>query len=236
MATKKGKKAAKPSAAPKAAAKKSTPAAETKIDTSMLDALLAATGEVAPKKDEILKDFVSRICGAMADVSDDVFNALPQEARDWYHTVFEIYNVEQFDKLIALPGMPGYHPDKVSTASQQPSAPQKASAAPASSTEAQQPPKSNQENDDVAKGKKGGGKSAKKSTSEKTERKPRTDGLSYKVRQAVVENPDVEFEALCKKLDLKGSDAKPTGHAHNMFAHAKHVMSLAREHYALRSK
>ena len=68
------------------------------------------------------------------------------------------------------------------------------------------------------------------------ERKPRTDGMSYKVRAAVVSDPNVEFEAVCKKLGLKGKDASPTGHAHNMFAHAKHVMAIAGETYSLRAK
>lgn len=239
MAAKK-KAAAKQKKPAKRASERKTPAAPQpaaaataptpKLDTSMLDELLKVTGQPAPAKGEKLKAFVERMAGPIAELSDDAFKALSQDARDWYQANYDAYNAGAFDKLVAAPGMPGYD---ASASDDEPVSP-----APVSEAAPQETPPTSIEEEDMKKK-----VAAKKSTTKKaagngsaTERKPRTDGMSYKVRQAVVSDPAVEFEAVCKKLGLKGKDAAPTGHAHNMFAHAKHVMAIAGEHYSLRAK
>ncbi len=207
-----------------AAAKKAAAKDAIKVDTALLDSLLAATGEKAQGKAENLKDFCYRLFVKMAEVPDDKFKALPKAARDWYDTNSDRYNAEKFDELEFLPGMHGF----------------KAEAAAAEEAEkaVQEPTSEGQEETeetDVTKAK-GKNKGMKASTAPKApkvakgksgERKPRTEGTSYQVRIAVVKNPEITFEKLCEKLGFKGKEAAPTGHVHNMFAHAQHVMRLA---------
>lgn len=182
--------------------------AAAKVDTTLTDAILKATDEPKPKKGEDLKAFCYRVFVKMAAVPDDVFKALPKEARDWYDKASDLFNAEKFDEIVALPGMPGA---ALTVAAAEPQAEAPTAGAKADK-KADKAPKASKE---------------PKAPKEKEERKPRTDGLAYQVRIEVVKNPDITFEKLCEKVELKGRAAAPTGHAHNMYQHARHVMTLA---------
>lgn len=226
----KEKKAAKKpqASAPKAPTRKAAEAPPApKLDTSVLDELLATTGQPAPKAKETLPDFVLRVATAMAEVPDDKFNALSPVARKWYDENSTRYNEEKLDQLVALPGMPGYvAPTTAAEAAPQSTAPASA----AKEDKQQEAPQTQTNEEDMAKGKggkKAATKKAKTSNGNGAERALRTDSTSYQIRAAVVKNPDIAFDKVCEKVGLKGKDAAPTGHAHNMYQHAKIVMKIA---------
>ena len=239
------KKAKKPAAKPagkKVVVKPAKPAARPahefhsanakKADTALLDALLKATGEKGPAKDETLKDFCYRLFVKMVEVPDDVFKALPKEARDWYDASSDAYNAERFDDIVALPGMPGVK--AVVAPAPAPEAQQEADVPPAGKFAAVEHPETNQETD-VAKAKKGGAKPAKtKEAKANGERKPRTDGTAYQVRQAVVKNPTITFEKVAASIGLKGKAATEGSHAHNYYNHARVVIAMFKEHAGIK--
>lgn len=205
-----------------------------KADTALLDALLKATGEKGPAKDETLKDFCYRLFVKMVEVPDDVFKALPKEARDWYDASSDAYNAERFDAIVALPGMPGVKA-VAAPAVAAPEAQQEADAPPAGKFAAVEHPETNQETD-VAKAKKGGAKPAGKTKEAKAngERKPRTDGTAYQVRQAVVKNPAITFEKVAAAIGLKGKAATEGSHAHNYYNHARVVIAMFKGHAGIK--
>lgn len=212
-----------------APAKPASPASARKPtakEAVVMMALLAVTNQPQPGPKETLKEFCYRLFLVMADVKDDDYNKLPADARAWYETSSELYNAEKFSDIVALPGMPGYDPAPASS--------EPAAAVPAKKDDADKPVETSKsptptEGAKVKKVTKGAAKPDKKATNgEAKERAPRTDSTAYQVRKTVVKNPDIDFEALCKKLDIKGKAASPTGHVHNMFQHAKHVMSIAK--------
>ena len=209
-----------------AAAKKAAKDAP-KVDTTLLDSLMAATGEKAQGKMENLKDFCYRLFVEMADVPDDKFKALPKAARDWYDTNSDRYNAEKFDELEFLPGMHGFKAEA-------------AAAEEAEQAAAQEPTNEGQENteeNDVtkAKGKNKGMKAsaapkAPKVAKEKGERKPQTESVSYKMRSVVVKNPLITFEKAAETCGLKGKAAAEGSHAFNYYNHARIVIAMFKEH------
>lgn len=74
-------------------------------------------------------------------------------------------------------------------------------------------------------------KSAKKTAAPKQTKLPgtgeggkaRVDGVSYKIRLAVVKKPTISFEDACAKA---GAEAVAGGHAHNMWNHARLIMQI----------
>lgn len=234
-----------PAPAPKAAAAPAAAAASTppqaKVATPMLDALLKATGEAPPKPGETLPEFAFRIFVKVPDLSDDVFNALPQEVKDWYDRNTDLYNSKQLEKMDGLPGMPGTAgaaPAEAGTTTAAAAAPKPSAVPPVAASAAAAAPSTTTPNQEQAMaktkkgGKKGAGKKADDKTSEPKERAPRTDGVAYKIREAVVKKPTVSFEDACAAAGVKGAAAKAGSgsHAFNYYNHARVVLQMFMAH------
>ena len=213
----------------KAAAKEAAKAP--KLDTTLLDSLLAATGEKAQGETENLKDFCYRLFVAMVEVPDDKFKALPKAARDWYDTNSDRYNAEKFDELEFLPGMHGFKAEA-------------AAAEEAEQAAVQEPINAGQENTketDMTKAKaKNKGMEASATpkapevAKEKGERKPQTESVSYKMRSVVVKNPLITFEKAADACGLKGKAAAEGSHAFNYYNHARIVIAMFKEHAGIK--
>lgn len=184
--------------------------------TTELDALLAVTGQARPKKEESLKDFTQRVLEAMVVVTDDKFDALPKQVRDWYDSAHQLYNDDKFDQIPTLVGMPGH-----SAAPEQPAA----------AVEKEQ--RSSTEKEEKVRKEKGSKQATKEKSKSKADgegRKPRTDSATYRIRMAVVRNPDISFEKVVSQLGLKAKEANSNSHAFNTYQHARSVLALAAEH------
>lgn len=215
----KAKKAAKKAAAkPPAKQKPATSAPAAAGSTAVLDEILKVTGEAKPKKGEALKDFVFRVCTAMADetkVTDDQFKAMSAAASGWYNEAEAAYNAEKFSEIPSLPGMPEYKVEAVA-------------AAPAAAAATATPPPPAAPAGKPAKAPKAS-KVAKAPAAPK-ERKVNTGSATYKIRQAVVRKPDITFEAAAKLAGLSAKEQSSASHAFNTFQHARAVVALYREH------
>ena len=206
-------------------------AAAPQVDTTLLDSLLAATGELPPGKTESLKDFCYRLFVKMAEVPDDAFKKLPKEARDWYDATSDLYNAEKFSEMTPLPGMPGAELKQEQ-------------AEEAEQAVVQEPTNEGQENTEEtnvtkAKGKNKGMKAsaapkAPKVAKEKGERKPQTESVSYKMRSVVVKNPLITFEKAADACGLKGKAAAEGSHAFNYYNHARIVIAMFKEHAGIK--
>lgn len=157
--------------------------------------LVKAAGSVVkpfePRKvGEGFAEFAQRLCIALNDIPDGDFDKLSKLGKDWFNATGEAVNAKKFDAIPALEGFPEDAPA--------------AAAAEAPKAEAKDQSIQGKETN-VTKAKAKGKGAAKTAKAKKPDgvKKPSTDSATYKICAAVVGDPKIEFEAVCKKIGMK---------------------------------
>ena len=210
--------------------------------------ILKVTGLGKNKGESFIK-YVERIGTHISTLPDEEFTKLAPETQEWYDKSVEAVNANKPDSIPALSDWPE-DSDAPNTESDQPPAPaksksKKASAPTTAALAAAKTDAVDKKEQDVATSKKkpmkkkAAGKAAstgaapKKAATKKTAdgngaaRAARTEGTSYKIRLAVIKNPEITFEAAASKAGI----AKPEvgSHAHNMWNHARIICAMQKE-------
>lgn len=193
------------------------------------------TGEAyAEIKGKDVVGYAVRASDALSKLNDDQFGVLSEASQKWFDAAVDGINKND---LAAIPKMSGF---PVSTA--KPTAvaapaveAAKPAAKPAAKKEAKKPAPAKAKKPAAtpkkvtAKAKPAAKKAAAKAPAQGklpgtgTGGKARVNGVTYKIRVAVIKNPSMAFLDACKKAD---ADPKIGGHAHNIYNHVRAILRI----------
>lgn len=216
-----------------------------------------ALAEFVPGGTETYPEFAFRTCEGIGGLDDNAYGKLSKPVQEWFSGATDALNAGKKDDIPVMSGLPegettvqGAAGAETETEPKKPVVNTKAG----SKKAAEEPKPTTQEptiekEQTVAKKKAAAGAkkpvkkaaakqpAAKKPTKAKTNgngaaREMSTDSLAYKIRRAVIKNPEISFEDTCKQAGTKVG--KPGGYEFFRWNEARQVMRVAKAEKVIR--